>query len=151
MKRKKKILRIVTSLNPKYGGPSVGIIESSKHLVKHGFKVDIVTLDKKKISNIKIKDIKIINFSDYLGEHFRFSFKLFLWLLKSRKNYDNFIIHGLWQFPTLLARLLLKKKYFVFIHGQLDPFFGLDFLKKLKKIIYWYLLEYQNLKKANSR
>ena len=149
MKRKKKILRIVTSLNPKYGGPSVGIIESSKHLVKHGFKVDIVTLNKKKISNIKIKDIKIINFSDYLGEHFRFSFKLFLWLLKSRKNYDNFIIHGLWQFPTLLARLLLKKKYFVFIHGQLDPFFGLDFLKKLKKIIYWYLLEYQNLKKAN--
>ena len=48
MKSKKKILRIVSSLNPKHGGPSVGIIESSKYLIKNGFKVDIVTLDKKK-------------------------------------------------------------------------------------------------------
>jgi glycosyltransferase involved in cell wall biosynthesis len=150
VKSKKKILRIVTSLNPKYGGPSVGIIESSKHLIKNGFKVDIVTLDKQKGLNPKFKNIKIINFSDYLGSNYRFSFKAYMWLFKSRIHYDFFIIHGLWQFQTLLARLLLKGRYLVFTHGQLDPFFGLNFLKKIKKKIYWYLFEYQNLQKANS-
>lgn len=150
MKSKKKILRIVSSLNPKHGGPSVGIIESSKYLIKNGFKVDIVTLDKQKGFNPKFKNIKIINFSDYLGSHYRFSFKAYMWLFKSRIHYDFFIIHGLWQFQTLLARLLLKGRYLVFVHGQLDPFFGLNFLKKIKKKIYWYLFEYQNLQKANS-
>jgi hypothetical protein len=150
VKSKKKILRIVSSLNPKHGGPSVGIIESSKYLIKNGFKVDIVTLDKQKGFNPKFKNIKIINFSDYLGSHYRFSFKAYMWLFKSRIHYDFFIIHGLWQFQTLLARLLLKGRYLVFVHGQLDPFFGLNFLKKIKKKIYWYLFEYQNLQKANS-
>ena len=41
--------------------------------------------------------------------------------------------------------MLLKKKYFVYIHGQLDPFFAEDFLKKIKKKIYWFLVERKNL------
>ena len=39
-----------------------------------------------------------------------FSFKLFYWLKNNRENYDAFIIHGIWQFNTLMAKLLLKKK-----------------------------------------
>ena len=49
MKHRLKILRIITSLDPKFGGPSRGVLESSKQLAKEGFKVDIVTCDKKKI------------------------------------------------------------------------------------------------------
>ena len=63
MKGKLKILRIITSLDPKLGGPIKGILESSKQLVNEGFKVDIVTCDKEKIKFTKLKNIKIINFS----------------------------------------------------------------------------------------
>jgi len=49
LKNKYKILRIITSLNPKQGGPSVGILESSNQLYQSRFKVDIVTCDKIKI------------------------------------------------------------------------------------------------------
>ena len=129
MKSKKKILRIVSSLNPKHGGPSVGIIESSKYLIKNGFKVDIVTLDKQKGLNPKFKNIKIINFSDYLGSNYRFSFKAYMWLFKSRIHYDFFIIHGLWQFQTLLARLLLKGRYLVFTKVLFKFFFSCSEVK----------------------
>ena len=138
---KKKILRITTTLDPKFGGPSVGVLESSKNLINNGFKVDIITIDKKKFSNIKLKNLRIINFKNYFGKNYRFCISLFFWLLKNKKKYNYFIIHGIWQFPTLLARIMLKKKYYVYTHGQLDPFFGLNFLKSLKKL--WYLIEYK--------
>ena len=45
MIKKIKILRIISSINPKYGGPSKTIIDSSIALSKQGFKVDILTSD----------------------------------------------------------------------------------------------------------
>ena len=141
---KKKILRITTTLDPKFGGPSVGVLNLAKNLINNGFKVDIITIDKKKFSNIKLKNLRIINFKIILEKTIDFVFHYF-WLLKNKKKYNYFIIHGIWQFPTLLACIMLKKKYYVYTHGQLDPFFGLNFLKSLKKKLYWYLIEYKNL------
>ena len=150
MKHRLKILRIIGSLDPKFGGPSRGVLESSKQLAKEGFKVDIVTCDKKKIKFTQLKNIKIINLESYIGSNYRFSLKLFFWLIKYKNNYDYFIVHGIWQFTTLVARLVLKSKYFVFVHGQLDPFFSISFFKKIKKQIYWYLVEKKNLLNSTS-
>ena len=150
MKHRLKILRIIGSLDPKFGGPSRGVLESSKQLVKEGFKVDIVTCDKENKKITKLKNIKIINLGSYIGNTYRFSLKLYFWLVKYRDNYDYFIIHGIWQFITLVARLVLKGKYLVFVHGQLDPFFKINFFKRIKKQIYWYLVEKRNLLNSTS-
>ena len=145
-KKKIKILRLVTSLDPKYGGPRNGILSSNHQLIKNGFKVDVATCDKKGITNKEYKNTRIINFKSYIGKNYRFSLKLLLWIYKKRKEYDFFIIHGIWQFNSLAARLLLtNKKYFVFTHGQLDPYFSLNFYRMLKKNFYWYLIEKKNL------
>lgn len=149
MKNKIKILRIIPTLNPAYGGPANAILDSSISLVKNGFKVDILTYDKKNSSYLKSKKINIFNMGPGYT-NFKFSINLFLWLHKNKKNYDLFIIHGIWQFSTLISRILLKKKYFVFLHGGLDPFFKLNFLKKIKKKIYWLLIEKKNLLMSNS-
>ena len=138
MKRKLKILRIISSIDPKYGGPSKATIDSSITLIKQGFEIHILTTDLggKKFS--KSNKIKIIYKGPYILGDYRFSLKQFLWLHKNRDKYDAFIVHGLWQFNTLIARILLKKKYFVFLHGQLDPFFKEDFFKMIKKKVYWF-------------
>mgnify|MGYP001563360352 CR=1 FL=1 len=141
---KKKILRIINSLNPKYGGPAVAIIDSSVELINNGHKVDILTNDPENSNFHKIEKIKVINLGSGIG-NYSFNYKLILWLIKNKNKYDNFIIHGIWEFQTLIARILLKKKYFVFIHGQLDPFFEKQFFKKIKKKIYWFLFEKKNL------
>jgi len=49
MKNKIKVLRIIQTLNPAYGGPANTIIGNSTALVKNGFKVDILTYDNKNI------------------------------------------------------------------------------------------------------
>ena len=148
--KKLKILRIITSLNPKFGGPASGIIESSKDLISRGHNVTILTLDKNTKTNFSINKIKVINFKNYIGENYKLSFNFFYWLLKKHKIYDHVIVHGIWQFPSFAARLLLNGKYYVFIHGQLDPYFSLNWFKKIKKQFYWFLIEKQNLVKSNS-
>ncbi len=150
IKNKLKILRIITSLNPKFGGPATGIIESSKDLILKGHNVTILTLDKNIKSSYNINRIKIINFKNYIGENYKFSFNFFYWLLRKHKIYDHVIVHGIWQFPSLAARLILNGKYFVFTHGQLDPYFSFNWLKKIKKQIYWLLIEKRNLIKSRS-
>ena len=153
MHLKKKILRIIHSLDPKMGGPARAIIDSSIILSKQGFKVDILTADSKDSDFYRSKKIRIINKGPRIGRY-GFNIKLFFWLLKHKHNYDFFIIHGVWQFYSLLARILLKKKYFVFTHGQLDPFFGINIkknvFKKIYKKIYWFLIEKKNLLFAKS-
>ena len=149
-KKKIKILRIISTLNPKYGGPSKAIIDSSLVLSQKGFQVDILTCDRKTEIFFKSKRIKIINKGPSLFGTYWFNPKLFFWLKTNKNKYDSFIIHGIWQFKTLMARLLIKKKYYVFLHGQLDPFFETNFFKLIKKKFYWFLFEKQNLINAKS-
>ena len=149
-KKKIKILRIISTLNPKYGGPSKAIIDSSIVLAQKGFHVDILTCDRKNEVFFKSKKIKIINKGPSFFGTYWFNPKLFFWLKKNKDKYSSFIIHGIWQFKTLLARLLIKKKYYVFLHGQLDPFFETNFFKLIKKKLYWFLFEKKNLIDAKS-
>ena len=149
MKHKLKILRIITSIDPKFGGPAKTIIDGSLVLYNKGINVDVLTCDKEGSNFFKSKKIKIINKGPRFGTY-GFSIRLFLWLFNNRDQYDAFIIHGIWQFITLAARILLKNKYYVFIHGQLDPFFAEDFLKLIKKKIYWFLVEKKNLQHSRS-
>tara|TARA_B110000971_G_C19960900_1_gene477930 strand:+ start:140 stop:1291 length:1152 start_codon:yes stop_codon:yes gene_type:complete len=143
---KKKILRIISSLDPEYGGPPAAIVDSTIALNKIGFKVDIVTHDNKESQFVKIKNTTIHNLGPSLLGDYNLNFKFTKWLIQNRSKYDLFIVHGLWQFNTLAARLFLKKKYYVFVHGQLDPSYKKFFFNKIKKFIYWNLIEKKNLK-----
>lgn len=143
---KKKILRIISSLDPEYGGPPTAIVDSTIALNKIGFKVDIVTHDNKESQFVKIKNTTIHNLGPSLLGDYNLNFKFTKWLIQNRSKYDLFIVEGLWQFNTLAARLFLKKKYYVFVHGQLDPSYKKFFFNKIKKFIYWNLIEKKNLK-----
>ena len=148
MKSKIKILRLIHTLSPKLGGPSNAIIDHSKAMIKKGYIVHILTSDISNKIKTKIKDIKIYNKGPAFG-NYGFNLNLLIWLIKNKNKYDFFIIHDIWRIYTLLARLLLKK-YFVFIHGNLDPYFRFEFFKKIKKQVYWYFFEKRNLLSSKS-
>ena len=149
MNKKIRLLRITQSLDIKLGGIANYILGSSIALSRSGFDVDILTYDNKKSFYLKKRKIKIINKGPAYGK-FTFSFNLLFWLIKNKEKYDLFIIEGIWQFSTLIARLILKGKYYVYLHGQLDPYFSTEFFKCLKKKFYWLLIEKQNLLNSNS-
>ena len=149
MNKKIKILRIIQTLDKGYGGISNYILDSSMALIRCGFEVDILTYDNQKSFYLNKKKIKVINKGPAYG-NFTFSLNLLIWLIKNKKKYNLFLIEGIWHFSTLIARFILKNKYFVFLHGALDPYFSTEFFKCLKKKIYWLLIEKQNLLNSKS-
>ena len=93
-------------LKSKFGGPP--IIDSSKALQKNGFEVDIITGDEPNSKYVSEKNLKIMNLGPSFG-NYNFNLKLLFWLHKNHYKYDKFIIHGIWQFNTLLSRPILNK------------------------------------------
>jgi glycosyltransferase involved in cell wall biosynthesis len=153
--RKLRVASIVDTLDLRTGGPAKTVIDQNIffNTVKK-YNAKIIELDNTKNidPNVK-KDIKLISLNKdffanlkFFGIHrYGLNIKLLFWLLKNKNKYDIFIIHGLWHFKNLLARLIIKKKYYVFLHGSLNPYEKKSFFKNIKKKIYWYFVERKNL------
>ena len=147
-----KILRVIHSLNPKVGGPPEGILQLTPILDSYGISTTVVCLDNPKSKWLKDKPYKVIA----LGKGFfqyGFQFGLVSKLSKLFLNYDLIIIHGIWQYHSLATFLhqKIRKKYFIFTHGMLDPWFEKKYpLKHLKKKIYWNLFESKVIKGAEA-
>lgn len=78
-----------------------------------------------------------------------FSFDLFLWFIKNKHRYDFVVVHGLWNFGSVLSLFLNNtSKLILTIHGFLDPYV----LKRsrFKKDIYWFIFQKYCFKKAST-
>ena len=144
-----KILRVIHSLNPKVGGPPEGILQITPILKEYGIETSVICLDHADSKWLNNKPYKVFA----LGEGFLkygFQFRLISKIESIASHFDLIIIHGLWQYhslATFLALRKLKKKYFIFTHGMLDPWFAKKYpLKHLKKKLYWVLFESKVIK-----
>jgi glycosyltransferase involved in cell wall biosynthesis len=160
-KRKLKILSIISSLDPKNGGPAKTVFDQNIYFTKvKKYRAEIISLDRKHNLPKYFKGFKKISY--FPRNSFFSKFKLlginrypiqlnFLnWLIKNKNKYDVFILHGIWDFKNLIARLFIKNKYYVFLHGTLNPYERKSFFKYLKKKIYWFLIEKKNLLNAKA-
>lgn len=78
-----------------------------------------------------------------------FSFDLFFWFLKNQHRYDFVVVHGLWNFGSVVALFLNNTtKLILTIHGFLDPYV----LKRsrCKKSLFWFIFQNYCFKKATS-
>ena len=148
-----KILRVIHSLNPKVGGPPEGILQITPFLKKYGIETTVICLDKVQSKWLDNKPYKVFA----LGRGFLkygFQFNLVSKIKFIAEKHDLIIIHGLWQYhslATFLALRKLKKKYVIFTHGMLDPWFEKRYpLKHFKKKIYWSLFEKKVIKGAEA-
>jgi len=146
-----KILHIVSSANPRDGGPIEGIKQRALVLTAMGHQIEIATLDDP--SDPWISDISQKTYA--LGPSngsYRFCPNLLPWLTENHKNYDSCFVHGAWQYHDIGSWKALHNTstpYFVFTHGMLDPWFQRQYpLKHLKKSIYWLYAEHKVLRDA---
>ena len=76
------------------------------------------------------------------------------WLVEHGREYDAWVINGLWQFQSLGAASVARRlgvPYYVYAHGMLDPRGRRAHpLKHLKKVLYWILFERRALHLANA-
>jgi glycosyltransferase involved in cell wall biosynthesis len=148
-----KILHLIGTLDPAYGGPVEGLQQLSKAITALGHTVEHVTLDPPSADWLAHWPFKHHALGPSFAR-FRFNLKLKGWLKKNGPSFDVVVVHGIWQWHGLIAWFVareVKLGYVVFVHGALDPWFRIGHpFKHLKKTIYWRIFERRILRDARA-
>jgi len=146
-------LRIISTLDPAYGGPVEGLRQSVQALAPLGYPNEVVTLDPPDAPWLDSFPAPVQALGPSLGKYC-YTPRLLPWLEWETARYDAVIVEGIWQyhsFATWLASRKAKFPYHIFPHGALDPWFKQQYpLKHLKKWLYWPWAEYQVLRDART-
>ncbi len=156
-----KILHVITSMDPKTGGPSQGLRNLSSFNLQLGLDVEVVCLDEVNQEYGVDDEIRIHK----LGKgktSFQYSTKLLKWLLSNIERFDFVSAHGIWQYHNYAvykAIKILKKnnkkvpKVVIMPHGMLDPYFQKATDRKWKALrneVVWRLTEKRALNAADA-
>ena len=146
-----KILRSIRSVNPKFGGPSESLKQSSAALTKRGHEIEIITLDDPASEWLADYPVPVHALGPGWGAY-GYAPRFTSWIRERHARYDAVIIHGIWQYSSFGVWRALRgtsTPYYVFPHGMLDPWFNRTYpLKRLKKLLYWPWAEYRVLRDA---
>lgn len=146
-----KILHVISTLNPAYGGPSEGVRQLTRAARGHGAEPAVVTLDPPDSPWLKIPGLTVYGIGRGTGTY-AFAPQLITWLKANVHRYDVVIVNGLWQFHLAAAWWVLRKSnipYLVYPHGMLDPWFKEEYpLKHIKKTLYWWLVQHAALSRS---
>ncbi len=145
-----KLLVIIPSLDPKYGGPANIVQCIAALLAARGIHVDVVTLNSDRANNQStsfeewiIRDgYRIRYFLTNTLHKFGFSIGLTTWLFRNIKSYDLVHVHGIFSYMNLVVYQTYKINgipYVVSTHGMLEPWALAH--KAWKKKIYYTLIE----------
>ena len=151
-----KILHVISSCDPKTGGPIEGVKQFYKIYKKLKIEINILTNDDPKDKFLNDKNLPKVFATGPLPFIYKklnnLNPNLYNWLNNNIMNYDVVIVDGIWQFHNYAVYKTAKKfniPYFVFPHGMLDPWFNENyFFKKIKKIVYWNLIQHRVLQNA---
>ena len=146
-----KLLHLITSVDPRSGGPIEGVLRLHEALVALGHASELLSLDGPAEQIVRDCPAPV----HALGpstDGYHYNAKVVPWLREHAADYDAVIVNGLWQYTGFAAWRALSRSvtpYFVYTHGMLDPWFKRRYpLKHLKKWLYWPWAEYRVLRDA---
>jgi glycosyltransferase involved in cell wall biosynthesis len=146
-----KILHLLSTIDPRAGGPTEGVRQSGVDMTSLGHEVEVVTLDDPAAPWLAAFPLTVHALGPSRG-NYGLTPHLVPWLKAHAARFDAVIINGLWQYHSYGAWKALREldvPYYVFPHGMLDPWFKRTYpLKHLKKSLYWPWAEYRVLRDA---
>ena len=148
-----RILHVITSMDPRHGGPPEGIRQMGQILIREGHCVEVACLDESAPGGADDAPLRIYRLGPAVGKY-QYSRSFVPWLRANAGRFDCVIAHDFWQYPCLAAWRALHDSptpYFVFTHGMLDPWFQRTYpLKHLKKALYWRAAGHKILRDARA-
>lgn len=146
-----KILHLLSTVDPRAGGPTEGVLQSGLSMRAMGHEVEVVSLDAPDAPYVAAFGLRLHALGPSRG-FYGLCPRLVPWLKENASRFDAVIINGLWQYQSFGAWKALRGSgvpYYVFPHGMLDPWFKRTYpLKHLKKSLYWPWAEYRVLRDA---
>ncbi|MDM0104788.1 glycosyltransferase [Variovorax sp. J22R24] len=146
-----RFLHLITSVDPRGGGPIEGVLRLHEALVGLGHGSELLSLDDPAAEFVRDCPAPVHALGpSSTGYHYNPN--VVDWLREHASGYDAVIVNGLWQYTGFAAWRALSQSvtpYFVYTHGMLDPWFKRRYpLKHLKKWLYWPWGEYRVLRDA---
>ncbi|HEY1995482.1 glycosyltransferase [Paraburkholderia sp.] len=146
-----KILHLLSTLDPRAGGPTEGVRQSGLNMTALGHQIEVATVDDPAAPWLRDFPLTVHALGPGKG-FYGLTPRLVPWLQAHASCFDALIVNGLWQYHsygTWKALRHLDVPYYVFPHGMLDPWFKQTYpLKHLKKCLYWPWAEYRVLRDA---
>lgn len=147
-----RILHVIRTLNPAWGGPVEGLRNLTAQARRRGYEVEVLCADDPESSWLHTGELQIHPVGRGRLRNFGITRKLDDWLGGNLSRFDVIVVHGIWMYFSYAvwkATRRIPVPYFLFIHGALDPWFKRTYpAKHLKKIIYWKLIEHKVLRDA---
>lgn len=147
-----RILNVIRSLRPEYGGPAQLVRSILASCPRLGWEGEVACLDTPAESVAAQVPFPV----HALGQNktiYGYSTRWIPWLRQNIDRFDGIVIHGIWQYQSFGTWLALRgrKPYVQFAHGMLDPWFKRRYpFKHIKKMVYWTLAEHRVMRDAST-
>ena len=148
-----RVLHVIPSVSERSGGPATAIIPMCRALLRQGIEVLLITTDaglrhesatkrhkkhKRVFEVAEYKGVPAIFFPSQLGESFKYSRPLALWLSSNIQNFDLAHIHAVFNHSSMAAAHVCYKAgvpYLIRPLGTLDPWSMTQ--KSFRKRLFW--------------
>jgi glycosyltransferase involved in cell wall biosynthesis len=147
-----RVLHIINSLDPRQGGTVECVRQVGSAVASKGHTVEVAVCgDVPEHEWLPSFPISAHPLGPAFGKY-AYTPRLRGWLREHGKNFDVWIINGLWQYQGLGASRIARElgiPYFVYAHGMLDPWNRrASPAKYVKKLLYWIVAEHLTLEHA---
>lgn len=140
-----RVLHVIPSVSERSGGPGIAILPMCRALQQRGVEVLLVATDEglRRVESSRAmdyEDVPAIFFRSQLGESFKYSRPLSVWLKANVNHFDLAHIHAVFNHaPIAAARECRKARvpYVIRPLGTLDPWSMKQ--KPLRKRVFWSL------------
>ena len=143
-----RVLHVIPSVAPRYGGPSRAVIEMCRALRQDGVDTLIATTDADGGGHLSVELGRPVSFSDVpaiffprqWSEAYKYSRPLARWLEENVRDFDVVHIHAVFSHACLTASRACRHHgvpYVVRPLGTLDPWSLRQ--KRFRKRVFWYL------------
>lgn len=144
-------LHLIATVDPRHGGPIEGVRQLAVAGRAAGDRTTVACFDAPGAPFLAGQPFETVALGPARSSY-GWSPHVRPWLESNAAEHDVVVVHGLWQFVGLGARLAARRTgvpYLVFPHGMLDPWFRSAYpLKHAKKLAYWLAVERRVLREA---
>ena len=127
-----KVLHVIPSVSPKYGGPSQALTAMCRALMARGVEVQIASTDAEPFGHLGValesltsyQRVPAIFFRRQLSEAFKYSGSMTRWLNRNVARFDLVHIHGVFSHSCIAAARACRRQripYLLRPLGNLDP------------------------------